>query len=174
MAFVLLVATAPARADVIVFNDLADTLSVSGSARLVFNCPAGTQTCTASLSAPAGTTFNGIDASLEGVNIADPGGLTLSDTLHADPPILPNGSVSLSFSSDLNETGPLCATIFHGCQITEDGTVQPVGSVFWSNGSSDVIAFQSDVDVPEPSSWLLLATAFALLRTAKCRIRPGR
>ena len=59
MAFVLLVATAPARADVIVFNDLADTLSVSGSTRVVFNCPAGTEMCTAARSAPAETTFKG-------------------------------------------------------------------------------------------------------------------
>ena len=66
----------PANADTVVFQDLTDTLSVTGTTRVTFSCPSGTETCTASLSAPAGATFAGIEASFALVNIADPGNAT--------------------------------------------------------------------------------------------------
>jgi hypothetical protein len=158
-----------------VFEDLTDNLSVTGSTRITFSRLAATEACTASLSAPAGATFDAIEASLAGVNIADPGGLTVSDTLRADPPTSPTSPVSLFFSSDIAESEPLCSSVFDGCPITEDGTVQAAGSVTWSDGMFDTIAFRSDAtEVPEPSMILpsvAFIGAFGILKH-RCPFTP--
>jgi hypothetical protein len=80
----------------------------------------------------------------------------------------------LFFSSDTSETGPLCSSVFHGCQITEDGTAQAVGTVSWSDGTFDTIAFRSDAtEVPEPFMVLPLVgfiAAFGILRHRRQRL----
>jgi PEP-CTERM motif-containing protein len=77
----------------------------------------------------------------------------------------------LQFISDLTTPLFACNQISNlGCNLVEDGTVQPLGTVNWSDSTTDTLQFQSDVsDVPEPSSILLLLTGFAGLRFAKLR-----
>ena len=51
--------------------------------------------------------------------------------------------------------------LFEGsCDISEDGTVQTVGFITWSDGTNDTVLFQA---TPEPSSMIALGTVLALI-----------
>jgi len=60
------------------------------------------------------------------------------------------------------------------CDLTEDGTVQTIGTVTWTDGTVDTIRFQSDSEVPEPSTILLMLAGFAGLGTLRLAIRSQR
>ena len=101
--------------------------------------------------------------SFPAVNI-DEGDGTVSD-FFAIPFFIPERTHSqyhALFSSDPNRgIGGRCSQERLGCQITEDGTVQTIGTVTWTDGTVDTIRFQSDSEVPEPSTILLMLTGFA-------------
>jgi len=47
--------------------------------------------------------------------------------------------------------------------VEETGGIQPGGSLHWSDGTVDIIQFQSDVsEIPEPSTVILLAPVVGL------------
>jgi len=77
----------------------------------------------------------------------------ISDFIFVDepqPPVVLQAVVAFVSDSEegLNPSPP------PGLTMTEDGTLQTVGTIVWSDGTVDTIQFRSDV--PEPSSLLLL------------------
>jgi hypothetical protein len=84
-------------------------------------------------------------------------------------------SVSFGFFSDVDNPPP--GASFPGFPyspvgtMTEDGSVQTALNVVWSDGTVDIIKFESDNDVPEPSSLLLALTSFLLAGAARHRSR---
>ncbi len=102
----------------------------------------------------------------DGLNFAeDPQLQFFSDQIAITPEndMLPAASATISFLSDaLLEREP-CSDFAGGCQLQENGQLQG-GSITWGNPITGMVAgfdniqIQSDVEVPEPGSWLLLAT----------------
>jgi len=92
------------------------------------------------------------------INIAgEADGNTLSDYLLLNN--LGYGSVQaeLDFFSLLAEGPDPCSN----CQLTENGMIQTAGYLYWNDGTTDTVRFQSDVEavaVPEPSSLILLGS----------------
>jgi PEP-CTERM motif-containing protein len=168
--------TSPARADTIVYNDLTEspTLTHTGAASTVteVECSGSDEFCRITVSRP-GQTLQDISIPLGPLepllNLAEDQQLQfLSDQIA--PEIVPGtfgqppDTVQIDFFSaregDLLEK---CADFEsparpgQGCQFQENGQPQGI-TLFWSNGT-DFIAIQSDVEsVPEPASWLLLAS----------------
>jgi hypothetical protein len=76
--------------------------------------------------------------------------------------------VYIGFFSDL-PPGP-CSDI--GCFTTEDGTVQTLPFIPWSEGTVDTFLFQSDAgsevgDTPEPGTLLILVTGILGIRVSE-------
>jgi hypothetical protein len=169
-----------AKADTFVINDLSDTLTVSGLGPSPVPCPGVAEACVFTIVAPDGATdftFSGFG------NIADPGGITVSDQITFVEPSFPPSGLSVTFNSDTNEipTMGLCAT-GPGCKLTETGEVQTAGTVtrLGVGGATlrtDTIEFVSDITestvVPEPASWLLVTDRTAVARPAAPASPPG-
>ena len=157
-----------AKCDVITFNDSGETISVSvpasripsGSGSLSCPNPANTieEECELFLAPPSvGATissttlsqFTFIAEDSAGVNASD---FLLAETVKNSPDFLVD---FVSLEDPIFETCPVPA----GCSILENGSVQTLGTITWSDGTVDQIKFQSNVEasaVPEPSSLLLL------------------
>src|SRR5262249_8835542 len=69
------------------------------------------------------------------------------------------------FLSDDDTSPSTCVTFVPaGCQLVEDGTIQTAAILTWSDGSTDVIQFQSGLDqVAEPATIQLLLSSCAAL-----------
>ena len=171
-----------AKANTIVFNDLSDTIILSGVGPSPEPCPSRTpEECSTLIFAPAGAT----DLTISGGGVIDdPGGITVSDEVTSIFNIS-TGGITVAFQSDSSESplGLCVATLTGGCQLTETGDVQMAGTLTWSGGAgcpptcttlrTDTIEFASDItDVPEPASWLLVLTGLPLLGRRRLR-RPS-
>jgi hypothetical protein len=170
----------PAVADVIIFHDLVDQITVEhiGSEHLMVidgaivgsaagSCAPGEAfACFVRLSSPtAGVTPNGpsmvVGITEQGV---DPT-VAWSDSISYQPG---TSMALLRFASDPAPTDPNAEQNVVGLTpgvadalIAEDGTVQTAFTVTWSDQTTDTIQFQSDVEpqrVPEPASAILVAT----------------
>jgi hypothetical protein len=174
LAIVLMVQ--PASADTITFSDTTDTISVgqTGSQHGVFlintstgpgDCTSETDQCLVSITSPTGATPTSSAISL---NIAEAGinpTVAVSDYVQA---ILGTNSYVVIFASDppADPNGPLGLSPLAGApSISETGGIQTAFTLNWSDGTSDTVKFQSDLDatVPEPSAVPVAATGCALL-----------
>lgn len=179
-----LVELSPARADVITFTDGANdqiTVSKTGTSRVilaynpVLACGASTESvfnfCSVTIGTvlPLGTVPTSSPLTL---SIVEPTGNVLSDTLQLAPNIVAL-TYDLIFRSD-NEGVSLGTP--GTPSIVETGQVQTAFTVNWSDGTSDTVQFQSDLEtaVPEPASIAFLGSGLLLLSGLRYRARRAR
>jgi hypothetical protein len=191
VCFVL--AAQSAKADDIVFNDITDTISVTGAAtgRLtVVSCGAEIATCIVTLGnsngitlAPAATivsttllpTFlmaESTSTTAAGTPVSD--GLSTVN-LSGSTSLLGATTLVFTFHSDpppLTLGGPEinlapCPVTqldgVHGCNVTENGTPQLAGTITWSNGTVDNIFLASDSVEPEPATLILFGSGLVMV-----------
>jgi hypothetical protein len=184
-----MVAAQPAKADDIIFNDLGDTILVTGTGRfsnLSVSC-AVELLCTVKITPPAGVTLVastsfastslphninlGSLGTLWALGITEPGGGGLSDAL-----VISNSSLGtfVNFLSDPPATagGELslgtCGTTFPNlnipvpCDVSETGAKQLAGTINWGTGGTvkDNVYFLSEV--PEPASLMLFGSGLVI------------
>jgi hypothetical protein len=156
----------------ILFNDLTDTITVSPSSSRVAVVP-GTcsestvEFCEIALIPPLGaatiasTTIQLLNTIGEGSASAT---TPISDILSSTAATGLPGAV-FTFNSDLELGLGLCPS--GGCTFAEtSGDPVTVGSILWSDGTTDVIQFESlpelSTVVPEPVSLILLGSGLAI------------
>jgi hypothetical protein len=173
----------PARADVVTFNDLTDTVkakitsSTSGSKVTINECgiltielkprsPVSVEGCMATIVGPANS--SSFKAPLLTLIGGDKG--NVSDAILVFSDFSDKNKLQVIFASDLEIPGKpgigvACNTFFIGCTVTETGGVQPGITITWSNGAKDTVSFKSDAEgmVPEPSSLTLLGGGLLLV-----------
>ena len=190
VCFVL--AAQSAKADDIIFNDLGDTILVTGTVRfapLSASCTVSRvwELCSVTITPPTGGSFgstslpnqlNILGVSLSGLGISE-GNSTLSDALvisnnDIGSRLLPPGTV-VNFLSDppaasgVEASLGICNQKFLGisipCDITETGEKQHAGTINWVDSGGTLIA-QDNVyflsEVPEPASLILFGSGLAL------------
>jgi PEP-CTERM motif-containing protein len=175
----------PASADTVTFVDTGDTITVThvGSQHDValfntqtstFGSCSDTETfqCDIFISSPTGAAPTSPAMAL---NIAEPGTdpiQAVSDNVLANPG---SNSYLVIFASDPpgDPAAVLGLTPLPGApSIIETGGVQTAFTLSWSDQTSDLIQFQSDLDTPEPGTLLLLGTGLLGLGPAlRRRIR---
>ena len=180
---VALVLALPARADVVTFNDLTDTVtatitsSTSGSTAKVEECgifsvplkpgmPTSTEACLVTITGPANSTS--FKAPL--LTLIGGAGGNVSDAIIVLSDFEDKNKLQVIFASDIDipgkqEIGLACSSFPTGCKITENGSVQAGITITWSNGAKDTVRFQSDAEgmVPEPSTLTLLGAGLLLI-----------
>jgi hypothetical protein len=125
---------------------------------------------------PAGATLVDPTFTLN-VSMTEPGNRLLnSDLILISGAVAPNFGIAYGVEplSDteppVNVEGPCPPPNFPGPCFVEDGTLQHIGSVAWSDGSIDNIFFKSDTDtVPEPHTILLVLPVMAGLMLRRRR-----
>ena len=149
----------------VTFVDLLDTITLSDDTGRTSGFSCQGETCSVTLLPPAGT--GGVGLSIISTAWVEPGTNNLSDQFcQAADCIFSPQSAFISFTSDTEgvSLGP--------CQLTfcpaENGSVQTAITVNWFNQAgapigSDNINLQSDNEVPEPSSGLLLLAGISVL-----------
>jgi len=172
LAFLFIVQ--PASADTITFIDTNNTITVSqdGSQHTVmvldqFGDPGScaTETFQCHIFITAGINITPMTTPAMSLNISEAGidpALAVSDYVAENP--TPK-SYFVLFASDrpADPSSTIGLSPIPGPSITETGDVQTAFTLTWSDGSTDTIRFQSDLDTPEPSSLLLLASGLAVL-----------
>jgi len=188
VCFVL--AAQSAKADDIIFTDLGDTISVTGTGRflgLSASCTVGiaAELCSVTISAPTTGTYFGstslpnqlniFGSSLSALGITEPGTSTLSDALVIGH-LVGSTTTTVTFLSDPPATAgveaPLgiCNQNFLGisipCNIPETGVMQLAGTINWTTGvggsvTPDHVYFLSDV-TPEPASLILFGSGLVV------------
>jgi hypothetical protein len=173
----------PARADVVTFNDLTDTVtatitsSTSGSKVKINECgiltielkprsPVSVEGCMATIVGPDDS--SSFKAPLLTLIGGDNG--NVSDAILVLSDFSDKNKLRVIFASDLEIPGKPgigvpCNTFPTGCKVTETGGVQPGITITWSNDAKDTVSFQSDAEsiVPEPSSLMLLGGGLLLV-----------
>src|ERR1700680_3092592 len=173
----------PARADVVTFNDLTDTVkakitsSTSGSKVTINECgiltielkprsPVSVEGCMVTIVGPANS--SSFKAPLLTLIGGDKG--NVSDAILVFSDFSDKNKLQVIFASDLEIPGKpgigvACNTFSIGCTVTETGGLQPGITITWSNGAKDTVSFKSDADgiVPEPSSLTLLGGGLLLV-----------
>jgi hypothetical protein len=156
-----ILATQTLKADTILFNDLPGlvTVSVTDPVReqvLSFGVEASVL-----INPPDGATLMG--GGLFELLLLEPGSgccygfYAVSDAILIESGTeTPNGSAFIGFGS---ADDSIIFTYCPGACIVENGQVQDITSVEWSDGTIDTIQFQSTEPAPEPSTLLLLCTA---------------
>ena len=163
MCLCTIVMSGPVLADVLTFNDLTDelTFTTSNPTRLQSgSCFTGEdESCSVIVEPPSLSAF--VTSKDLIIYVGDPNGF-LSDAVSISCLSggcgVTDGTVQVGFDSTLDSVHVPCALI-GGCSVIEDGTVQTVASITWSDGTTDSIRFQSDVGeaaVPETSPIVLL------------------
>src|SRR5262249_52856325 len=154
----------PVIADTILFNDLTDNVSVSTTSTRVtgVTCAVNSlfESCALTLlppGSPPATLLSGAPVTIFiGEN---PGASNVSDEVVIGLASPPGTGITINFFSD-NDANPgslgQCFTppVIVPCNLVENGAVQTAAQLVWSNGTVDIIQFQSDV--AEPSAWLML------------------
>jgi hypothetical protein len=189
VCFVL--AAQSAKADDIIFTDLGDTISVTGTGRflgLSASCTVGiaAELCSVTISAPTTGTYFGstslpnqlnfLGSSLSALGITEPGTSTLSDALVIGH-LVGSTTTKVTFLSDPPATAgveaPLgtCNQNFLGivipCDFTETGGQDLAGTINWVTGvgtppvAQDRVYFMSDV-TPEPASLILFGSGLVI------------
>jgi hypothetical protein len=150
-----------AQADILTFNDSTEspTVDLHGSTRMSGSCTG--ETCSVTITGPAGMFDGGFTNTLVFLSYVDPGTTNISDKFDYE---LTLHSATITFTSDSETPLGTCPTTQLLFCPAEDGTVQTWNSILWhtldgKQTVTDTIQFQSDVDaVPEPSALVLLSS----------------
>jgi hypothetical protein len=150
----LLVQPQSAVAGTILFNDTSDTVTATVSSD-ISSRPGYSLSCSAE-----GCTVNVPDPTTSTSILTTPGALLEPGTVTFIPPFgFPFGVVSDSVTETPGPNGPSSFTVTFssdteirglglGIAITEDGSVQPGGSIVWNADHTDTFSIQSDLDPP--------------------------
>jgi hypothetical protein len=145
-----------ARADVITFLDLTDTVTFThtGTSTTITGSCSG-ETCNLTLSRSGQTIVSTPISFLLAENPAL--------TVFSDSVVSSSRTDSLTFLSAGDGSPILCSSrSAAGCQALESGTPQLTGTITWSGGGTDSIFAESDLTpVPEPGTLALVTIAFA-------------
>ena len=149
------------------------TVVASGNTGLAVDCGTSTEMCPFTLQHFQSAFAN---PSPVAVNIFEPGGQILSDTLQLT--FVEGSKTFWTFNSDVE--GMTLSPIIGGQTIVEDGTAQTVVTIFYGdfNGApngTDTILIQSDlvegVGVPEPSGLMMALSGLAFVGVPAIRRR---
>ena len=158
----------PSLADKITFYDLSDTVTVSVTdpSREIASVDGSSDLPFEFASVTVGPPEPG--ATVEGLEIVlyftEPGPaigccVPLSDQID----ISSSGSMALVTFFSFDDGPPVFPNCGGDPCVEETGGIQPGGSLHWSDGTVDIIQFQSDVsEIPEPSTVMLLAPVVGL------------
>lgn len=158
------------------FFDLTDTVTTSTSdtsvpPRITFACPAA-EHCVATVLAPTGAQFANVPTTA--FNIFEPGNPNyVSDQIH-----IVSLAAAFGFTVDFLSDNEVSLTPIDGVSIIETGLLQPAGTIEWRNSdqtliATDTINFQSDTEVPEPGTGLLILIGAPLVGLAIRRRRAA-
>ena len=148
--------------DIILYQDTSDTIFVFFNGSPFGSCAVETAGCSTTTEFGGGnpvTTMLPLNFNLW----EDASKTVLSDTFaislvdFSSVGGTPN-TVLATFTSDLDD-GTLLTPLANATDLIETGDVQTAATVMFSDGNGITYQFQSDVDVPEPSSLLLLVIA---------------
>jgi len=157
----LLLIPVPSRADTFTFNDLT-TFSVtqvgSSDTLVIQQCSmfSTSEICDISVTSndPSATVTS--TSGGPGFSIGEPDGVNVSDDTGLG--LFANGATN-GWDSEFRSGSDLSSGVCNGnCRVLENGLVQQAFTITWSNGTTDTVQFVSDVETPEPSSLVLLAT----------------
>jgi hypothetical protein len=154
-----ILATQTLKADTILFNDLPGLVTVSVTDPVREQVHSWTGGASVVINPPDGATL--INGGLFELLLLEPGSAccygfyAVSDgiLINTESPGFP-GFVRFDSADD-----SIIFTYCPGACIVENGQVQDITSVEWSDGTIDTIQFQSTEPAPEPSTLLLLCTA---------------
>src|ERR1700674_171602 len=144
---VFTLAAQTAKADSITFNDTTsdNIVSVSGGSTRVTTaaaCTVPAEICSITLAAPTGSTFASSTGLLPITFIGEGNGKVSDELIFAVSK--DNTFVTLTFLSDFNGVGLGTCPETPAC-VSETGVSKLVGSIVWSDASTDSINFASDL-----------------------------
>ena len=178
MLFALIGLALPSRADVFIFHDLSDQVTIEGpSNRIQGTCGSDPEACgQLTITQPSMNAFITAFSPNSFVYFSEPSDPTkVSDytNIGAGTGQL-HTSYNLFFQSD-NESGNLGACPGGVCDFVEDGSAQTAYTITWSDGTTDTIQIESDAleasAVPEPRLILLTLILSMLLVGASIGLR---
>jgi hypothetical protein len=173
----LVAAGRSARADTVLVNDLADTITISLNGIIGTTCPpapSGFEDCVLGPNPFSGSgTISNLPFGSVAFYIDDGNGHVSDALLISAGPTFTIGNntfqaVGVEFVSDPDPgftPTDLCTNHPGGCAFTETGSSQLGFTINWTGGTTLAVSFESDKDtppVPEPSSLMVLAGLIGL------------